>query len=116
MTPNESLREFFEDVPALGLLGTPHCIYPQTPFVVDADVQLVCKYLKAYRIGGTKGIDRLYRESELTVWYTASVRVINCVWPAISFGVLPVRDYVTLTHNRMYLLWILCSSEYICVP
>ena len=67
MTPNESLREFFEDVPALGLLGTPHCIYPQTPFVVDADVQLVCKYLKAYRTGGTKGIDRLYRESELTV-------------------------------------------------
>ena len=67
MTPNESLREFFEDVPALGLLGTPHCIYPQTLFVVDDDVQLVCKYLKAYRTGGTKGIDRLYRESELTV-------------------------------------------------
>lgn len=90
MTPNESLREFFEDVPALGLLGTPHCIYPQTPFVIDADVQLVCKYLKAYRIGGTKGIDRLYRESELTVWYTPSIRVRLCL--AILIGVLPVRD------------------------
>jgi len=62
-TPDESLREFFEEVPALGLLGTPHPIYAETPYVVDADVQLVCKYLKAYRVGGTKGIDRLYRES-----------------------------------------------------
>ncbi len=62
MEPDSSLGEFFEDVPALGLIGTPHQIYLQTPFVVDTDVQLVCKYLRAYRLGGTKGIDRLYKE------------------------------------------------------
>ena len=64
MNPEESLGEFFEEVPALGLLGTPHCIYPETPFIITEEVQLVCKYLRAHRIGGTRGIDRLYRESE----------------------------------------------------
>lgn len=63
MTAEMSLKEFFEDVPALGLLGTPHMIYPTRPFEVDRDVQLVCKYLKQYKIGGSKGIDRLYKES-----------------------------------------------------
>lgn len=62
MSPDMSLKEFFEDIPALGLLGTPHVVYPETPYVVDDDVQLVCKYLKAYKIGGTKGIDKLYKE------------------------------------------------------
>lgn len=62
MDPDSSLGEFFEDVPALGLIGTTHQIYPQMPYVIDEDAQLVCKYLKAFRIGGTKGIDRLYKE------------------------------------------------------
>ena len=62
MTPEMSLKEFFEDIPTLGLLGTPHVVYPGSPYVVDSDVQLVCKYLKAYRVSGTKGIDKLYKE------------------------------------------------------
>ena len=70
MSRDESLGEFFEEVPALGLLGTPHCIYPETPFIITDEVQLVCKYLKASRIGGTKGIDRLYRESEEEHYYS----------------------------------------------
>ena len=60
MTPDESLREFF---PALGLLCTP-------PYTVSTHSpptwwMLTCKYLKAYRFGVTKGIDRLYCESRL---------------------------------------------------
>ncbi len=62
MDPERSLGEFFEDVPALGLIGTPHEVFPQTPYVVDEDAQLVCKYLKAFKVGGSKGIDRLYKE------------------------------------------------------
>ena len=58
----ESLELFFEDLPALGMLGTPHLVCHDAPYIVDEEVQLVCKYLKAYRIGGTKGIDRLYKE------------------------------------------------------
>ena len=61
--PEESLHMFCKKVPTLGLLGSPHVIHPATPYAVDQDVQLVCKYLNAYKIGGTKGIDRLYRES-----------------------------------------------------
>lgn len=69
MTPEMSLKEFFEDIPALGLLGTPHMVYSETPYVVDNDVQLVCKYLKAYRVGGTKGIDKLYKEGMYLYMY-----------------------------------------------
>ena len=64
MPPEEALRHFQQDVPALGLLGTHHYIHPDTPYTVDKEVQLVCKYLKALKVGGEKGIDRLYQEGE----------------------------------------------------
>ena len=59
------LKEFYEDVPALGLLGTPHGIHPDMPYEADEEVQLVCKYLKAYRAfknGSSKGINKLFKE------------------------------------------------------
>ena len=64
MMPGEALKHFQREVPALGLLGTPHYIHPDTPYTVDEEVQLVCKYLKALRVGGTRGIDRLYQEGK----------------------------------------------------
>ena len=60
--PKESLDMFCEAISTLHLLGSPHVIHPDTPYAIDADVQLVCKYLRAYKIGGTKGIDRLYKQ------------------------------------------------------
>lgn len=75
MNAEESLEDFFEDFPALGMLGTPYQILPDTPYVIDEDVQLVSKYLRAYRIGGTKGIDRLYKEGtcRLLLFYNLCV-------------------------------------------
>ena len=62
MNSEMCLTEFFEDIPALGLLGTPYEIHPDIPYVVNEEVQLVCKYLKAFKIGGSKGINKLYKE------------------------------------------------------
>ena len=60
------LAQFIEEIPALGMLGVPHLIDPSTPYTVDEDVQLVCKYLKAYWIfkeePKSKGINKLYSE------------------------------------------------------
>ena len=64
VTPEEALKHFQQEVPALGLLGTPYYIKPDTPYTVDEEVQLVCKYLKALQIDGEEGIDRLYKEGE----------------------------------------------------
>ena len=64
MELGEVLKHFQKEVPALGLLGTPHYIQPNTPYTVDDEVQLVCKYLKALQVRGEEGIDRLYREGE----------------------------------------------------
>ena len=64
MELGEVLNHFQKEVPALGLLGTPHYIHPDTPYTVDDEVQLVCKYLKALQVGGEEGIDRLYHEGE----------------------------------------------------
>ena len=58
MTPEETLEQFRGDIPTLGLLGSPHLIPNQTPYVIDSEVQLVCKYLKAYK---ERRIDRLYK-------------------------------------------------------
>ena len=66
LSPEESLKEFSQkDIPALGLLGTPRYIPPECPYVIDSDVQLVCKYLNAFR---TKNIDKIYKEGEQLVW------------------------------------------------
>ena len=47
-------------VPVVKLLGTPHYVGSDVPYVVDEDVQLVCKYLRAYKQRGeNKGIDKL---------------------------------------------------------
>ena len=65
MDPIASLKAFYEDIPSLGLLGSKYFVEFATPFVVDPDVQLVCKYLKAFKTGGSRGIDRLYRDCKL---------------------------------------------------
>ena len=76
----ESLEEFLEDYPALGMLGTPHQILPDTPYVVDDEVQLVCKYLKAYSSGGSKGIDRLYKEGTDSLLVSVLSHTDNYKW------------------------------------
>ena len=62
MNSEMSLKEFLQDVPALGLLGTPHLIDPNTPYKVNEEVQLVCKYLWAHK---HKAINKLYKEGEI---------------------------------------------------
>ena len=64
MSPGQALKLFCSEVPILGLIGTQHMVKSDKPYSVNEDVQLVCKYLKALSIGGTKGIDKLYREGE----------------------------------------------------
>ena len=57
--PEEFLKRFCEDVPALALLGSPILIESDSSYDIDDDVQLICKYLRAYDTGE---INRLYRE------------------------------------------------------
>lgn len=66
----ESLKLFYREVPALQLLGSPQYIQPDIPYTVDSDVQLVCKYLQAYKLGSPKKIDRLYLEGRQLVKFS----------------------------------------------
>lgn len=52
---------FFTEVPVLQLIGSTKLIDHSIPYDVDEDVQLVCKYLRAY---DTKEIDRLCDEDD----------------------------------------------------
>ena len=58
------LEDFVSEIPIFKLLGTPTLVESTAQYsdVSDPDVQLVCKYLNAYDIGGGKGIDKLYKE------------------------------------------------------
>ena len=51
---------------------------PNRAYVVDEDVQLVCKYLKAYQVGGKNGIDKLYKECKCYRFFKQK-RVPRCV-------------------------------------
>ena len=61
---DEALRLFKKELPALALLCTDQYISPDTPYSVDEDVKLVCKYLRALKTGGTNGIDRLRTDQD----------------------------------------------------
>ena len=62
-----ALKHFFSMVPVLKLVGTPHFIGPDILYVVDSDVQLVCKYLRAYKQRAeSTGIDKLAVENPVT--------------------------------------------------
>ena len=69
MTPEEMLEQFCGDIPTLGLLGSPHEILNEIHFIIDEEVQLVCKYLKAYK---EKRIDRLYKERGMLYWHNST--------------------------------------------
>lgn len=63
--PRESEEEkiFLGELPILELFGSPRCIQANIPYDVDSDVQLVCKYLWACKVGCLrKKIDRLYMD------------------------------------------------------
>lgn len=63
--PKASWKQFIEDIPALGMLGARYIINPSTPYTVDEDAQLVCKYLRAYweHVQNTsRGINKLFKE------------------------------------------------------
>ncbi len=61
MSLEETLKQFREEVPTLGLLGEHHFIFSEKPYSLDDDVQLICKYLQAYKKGK---IDRFYQDGE----------------------------------------------------
>ena len=97
MTPEEALKHFQQEIPALGLLGTPHQIHCDTPYTVDDGVQLVCKYLKALQVGGKGGIDRLYQEGD-------EIALCACI-AAIFFKI------ITNPHSQMVFMLISRSNS-----
>ena len=75
--PLQNLEQFQKEVPVLDLLGTPVAIKHTSKFSVTGDVQLVCKYLKAFQ---TKRIDKLYRESRLfSIFITPGNINVKCI-------------------------------------
>ncbi len=59
----QTSRKLFEEeaVPVLGLLADRYHVQPGTPYNIDEDVRLVCKYLEAYESGA---INALHSEGE----------------------------------------------------
>jgi len=108
MNGGMSLNEFFEDVPALGLLGTPYLVEPTVPYEVDEEVQLVCKYLRAFKIGGTKGINKLYKKGQLLNMPTASFGPRSRLLTWKQRGVYQSSPRVKFINWT----WILCPLEY----
>ena len=63
--PLNNLKDFQEEIPIFSIMGTPHLIGGDLPYLVDKDVQLICKYLHAYSVFIDKkgiGVNRLYDE------------------------------------------------------
>ena len=59
MDPGDALKHFIDEIPTLGLVGAHRYIQSDEPYMVDNDVQLVCKYLLAYR---SNEIDTIHEE------------------------------------------------------
>ena len=63
------------EIPILRVLGTADLVTSDTQYSIEsnADIQLVCKYLRAYETGGEKGIDKLFKEGTIPVLTWLSV-------------------------------------------
>jgi len=63
------LEDFLSEIPILRILGSAELVKRNAQYSAESnpDVQLVCKYLKAYETGGEKGIDRLFKEGIIPV-------------------------------------------------
>ena len=54
---SDLLEKFHQDIPTLALLGfIHHQVLPEEPYTVQPEVQLVCKYLNAYKNTENKGM------------------------------------------------------------
>ncbi|XP_019857334.1 PREDICTED: uncharacterized protein LOC109585637 [Amphimedon queenslandica] len=65
--PQSNLNTFKELLPTFNFIGAPKHISSSWPYKVDDDVQLVCKYLKAYKAeqenpGTREGINKLFND------------------------------------------------------
>jgi len=107
VNPLEDLNHFKTEVPVLGLVGTPVPIEHSSKFSVSDEVQLVCKYLRAYE---TKMIDKLYRDGKwLYLELDATVMIVVYIHafagrPLVKFSADPElseRDCQRLLHKYM---------------
>ena len=60
-TCEQTLKEFKQNFPTLSLLGTTHLVPESSPVDITEDIQLICKYMKAYDSGK---IDTLFLDGE----------------------------------------------------
>ncbi len=105
----ESLKLFYREVPALQLIGSPQYIHPDIPYAVDADVQLVCKYLQAYKI---KKIDRLYKEGCQLVKFSNDVDLSDDECHRLLQEHMPKHIASTKITQQLF---IRCVCAYMCV-
>ena len=84
------MEDFVSEIPIFKLLGAPTLVESTAQYsdVSDPDVQLVCKYLNAYDIGGAKGIDKLYKEGAVPMQCV----VMNCDHSDYQYQILHCRQ------------------------
>jgi len=136
--PKEFLEDFLSEIPILRTLGTAELVESTAQYSVKSnpDVQLVCKYLKAYETGGEKGIDRLFKEGTVPVlkwlseflcnmntkFFTVGKKRSNPIkfstMPDLSseecerllLKFVPVSIRNTKTSQQLFLKYVLCMS------
>lgn len=83
LEPAQSLSQFLEHVPVLGLVGNKEYVDPKRQYSIDDGVQLVCKYLKAFETfeeNGKNGINKLYKECKYIFSLSSRDTITNNVF------------------------------------
>lgn len=92
------------------LLGTPHYISPDVPFTVDSDVQLVCKYLRAYKEelkhNSGLGIDRLYEEGGPLIKFSLESDLANEECHELLQEFMPEHVVSTKITQQLFIRWV----------
>ena len=95
--PLTDLEHFKMEVPVLGLLGTPVAIEHNCKFKITDEVQLVCKYLKAYE---SKKINKLYRDGKwLNIKLSAAITTVTCIHVQVTLWLSSVRIVIFETRS-----------------
>lgn len=87
-------------MPVLQLIGSPTIIEPDTSYAVDEDVQLVCKYLQAYKTGK---IDRKYQEHGPLVKFSGGGPLLDKVCHDLLKDYMPKHVAQTKLSQKLFI-------------
>ena len=112
----KALKLLYLEVPSLYLIGSPYYINPEVPFSIDKDVQLVCKYLQAYKTKDKRQqrkIDKIYKEGHAPIKFSTDPDLTHGICHSLLQEYMPKHVSGCKITQQLFVRY--CMYVFVCV-